>query len=432
MKKNVTIGVCCLGRTTYDVEAAAKIYEEQKKKFHEIPNVDWVIIEEIVISEQDALNAGHEFASKLVDGMVIISGTFHLGHLALILDREVQKPILLWAFNELPYNGGKIRLNSVCGVNLNSSNLYKSGNDCFDCIVADEIDQDWIDALRIKTAIKNAHVGISGYHAHGFFNLSVESLSLFQKTGILVDHYEQEELYRDAITDTYDAAKLFDCSGVTGDQVSKVNRLAASMEAFLKKNELDALAVRCWPEFANFYGIAPCAAMSILSAKGYTLACEGDLEGAVSLLASRAVCGTSPFLADFSQVFLKDDLALMWHCGVAPEDLWDGCSVKSLDTYFAGGRGVTADFVLKPGPITVFRIDSARGKTRLFLQKGEALETKKELKGTYCRVKFNRSVEEILDIVTSKGIAHHVVMAYGDYTRALRKFAKMMDFEVIE
>ncbi|WDC85307.1 hypothetical protein PL321_07655 [Caloramator sp. mosi_1] len=99
---------------------------------------------------------------------MIISGTFHLGHLALILNKEIRKPILLWAFNELPYNGGKIRLNSVCGVNLNASNLYKSGCDNFICIVSDRIDTEWIDALRMKKALEDAHIGLVGYNAHGF------------------------------------------------------------------------------------------------------------------------------------------------------------------------------------------------------------------------------------------------------------------------
>jgi len=305
--------------------------------------------------------------------VVIISGTFHLGHLALIIDRAVRRPILLWAFNELPYDGGKIRLNSVCGLNLNASNLYKAGRDYYACIVADEIDQDWIKALRMRAAIESAHIGIAGYRAHGFFNLSVEDLSVYQKMGVLVDHYEQEDLYRNTDVSDFDVSTLFDCSTITSRQQTLVSQLSVSMERFLNENQLDALAVRCWPEFAARYGCSPCAAMSVLQGKGYTLACEGDVEGAISLLAARAASDEDPFLADLSQVDFEQDFALMWHCGVAPETLWDKKSKKTLDTYFAAGKGVTADFVLEGGPVTIFRIDSARGKTRLRLQKGRAV-----------------------------------------------------------
>lgn len=432
MKKRVTIGIVCLARETFDFNAAKEIYEAQKLKLKNIDNVNWEFIDDLVMSVEEAEAAGIKLAASAVDGLVIISGTFHLGHLALIMDKYVRRPILLWAFNELPYNGGKIRLNSVCGINLNASNLYKSGNDCYSCTVSDNIDMEWIEALRIKAALTNAHVGIAGYRAQGFFNLSIEDLSLFKKTGILIDHYELAELYPNGGEEQYDVKELFDCSCITEEQVSKVGALAASLETFLKKNKLDALALRCWPEFANAYGISPCAAMSVLGSKDYTISCEGDVEGAISLLACRAISDQAPFFADLSQVNLKEDYALMWHCGVAPECLWDKKSVKSLDTYFAGGRGVTADFVLKSGPVTIFRIDTARGKTRIFLQRGNAITTEKELKGTYCKVKLEKHIGKVLDIVTSTGIAHHVAMVYGDYSGTLRKFAKMMDFEIIE
>ncbi|WDC85305.1 hypothetical protein PL321_07645 [Caloramator sp. mosi_1] len=108
------------------------------------------------------------------------------------------------------------------------------------------------------------------------------------------------------------------------------------------------------------------------------------------MYAIKAAGGDRPFLADLSQVNLEENYALMWHCGVAPAGLWDGRSVRSLDTYFAGGKGVTADFVMKSGEITIMRIDSARGKTRVFIEKGLAMPMEKELKGTYAKVRFEK------------------------------------------
>ncbi|MEI6579405.1 MAG: fucose isomerase, partial [Eubacteriales bacterium] len=185
------------------------------------------------------------------------------------------------------------------------------------------------------------------------------------------------------------------------------------------------------PEFANAYGTSPCAAMSLLNGKGYTLGCEGDVEGTLSMLACNAISDLPAFLADLSQVNFEEDYALMWHCGVAPYQLWDRKSTRSLDTYFAGGRGVTADFVMQSGEVTIMRIDSARGGTRLFIEKGMAIPMSKDLKGTYCKVKFEKPIKEILNIVTSTGVAHHVSMIYGDHIETMLKFAKIMGFEVI-
>ncbi|MCL2035231.1 MAG: fucose isomerase [Oscillospiraceae bacterium] len=432
--KKISVGVVCLARHTFDVPAATELFERTKRELRSMPEVHFEIIEEPVIETDDAEAAGAILSEKHLDGIVIISGTFHLGHLALILHKHIQKPVLLWAYEELPYNGGKIRLNAVCGVNLNASNFYKAGIDNYTCHIGNTLDTDWLNAIRVKAILRSAHVGIAGYRAHGFFNLDTEDLHVFHELGLLVDHYELSELYEQETADRggyeHDIAAL-DCSGITDNQAEKVARLAASMEEFIKKNKLDGVAVRCWPEFATAYGIAPCAAMALLTDRGYTLGCEGDLEGTLSLLACRALSDEAPFMADLSQVDFAGDYALMWHCGVAAASLAHPKTVKSLDTYFAGGKGVTTDFVMKEGIVTLFRIDTARGKTRVFIERGHAEYMEKELRGTYAKLHFDNHVREVFGLVADNGIAHHVAMVYGDYIKVFSTFAAMMGYEVV-
>lgn len=438
MKGKVKIGVCCLTRHTFDFAAAMEIYKQTQIDLKQIENVEYVFIEDEVVEVEDARAAGLRFKEADVDGVIIISGTFHLGHLALTIDNIVKQPILLWAYDELPYDGGKIRLNAVCGVNLNASNLYKSGNDTYHCIVGDQVDQDWIDALRMKRAISKSHIGILGYRAHGFFNLGVDELRMFKETGILLDHYEIVDMYNQAYSDEeLQTAKklvvdLFDTSSVSEKQVELVSKLVASARKFMDVNQLDAVAVRCWPEFASYYGISPCAAMSILQSLGYVMACEGDVEGAISMLATRAAGAETPFLADLSQVNRTEDFALMWHCGVAPVNLCNGSCNCSLDTYFAGGKGVTADFVLKSGAVNIMRIDSARGKTRVFYASGKAQDMDKLLRGTYAKVTFDVHINRLLEVVTSTGVAHHVALVYGNYENVYKLFARMCEWETIQ
>ena len=441
MKQRIRLGLVCLARETYDFAAAAEIYKGIRADLAgpQGPEaVDWEIIPELVISLEDAQKAARRFAEARLDAFVCISGTFHLGHLVLELRKHVKVPVLLWGLDELPYNGGKIRLNSVCGVNLNASNLYKAGVDDYRAIVGPRIDSDWVDAIRVIAALRDSHVGIIGYHAHGFFNLSVESPALYGDTGVLVDHYELSDVYGAEAAPEAIAAReaqlrsTFDVSALKPAQVAKVAELSAKLSAFCDRNRIDALAIRCWPEFARDFGISPCAAMSLLQSEGRILACEGDVEGALSMIAHRAIGGETPYLFDFSQVNFEKNFALLWHCGVAPCNLWDGCSVRSLDTYFAGGKGVTAGFVLKSGKLSIARIDSARGKRRLFLQRAEAVPMEKELAGTYLKAVFGRPVKEVLDLIIRTGVAHHASMVYGDYVEPLRIAAGIMGWEIIE
>lgn len=434
-----SIGLVCLGRETFDIHTARSLYEEkQAELLTNYKNIKWCIYKPMVIEEEDAVKAVSCFKDEGVDGLIILSGTFHLGHLALILKVKLEVPVLLWTLKELPYDGGKIRLNALCGLNLNASNLYKAGYDDVDYCLDKQPDYHWIKAIIMKKNLHEARIGLVGAHAHGFFNLDLCKLTLFQEMNILVDTYTLTGVYNQLIEEKVLSEmkqlinNTFRKDYVTKNQVNMVIELAAKIKSFMDQNRLHALAIRCWPEFARDYGISPCAAMSILQSQGYILACEGDLEGALTMYLSQTLTKVPPFLADFSQINLEEDYALMWHCGVAPTCLWDKKSERSLDPYFAGGKGVTADFVLKPGVVTLFRIDHGRGKTRIFLATGNVVEMTKELKGTYGKLYLTSHVKDVLESIIVNGIAHHVVMLYGQHDKTISKFAKLMNWEIIK
>ncbi|MHA1253999.1 MAG: hypothetical protein ACTSPS_00220 [Promethearchaeota archaeon] len=105
MKQEIRIGVVCLARKTFDFEAAFDIYKGIQTKLNKIENINWEFIPELVIEIQEAQDAAHYLASKEIDGLVCISGTFALGHLILEMNKTISRPILLWGLDELPYDG---------------------------------------------------------------------------------------------------------------------------------------------------------------------------------------------------------------------------------------------------------------------------------------------------------------------------------------
>lgn len=435
--KKARIGLVCLVRTTFDYQTAFSLYKERMEIVKKDTSVDWFDFSEMVISPDDAKRAGNYLLDNKVDAVVLVSATFHLGHLALIINDMVSKPLLLWGFDELPYNGGKIRLNAVCGVNLNASNLYKAGCDTYIVHVGNEIDNDFVTAIKMKCAIEKSSIGLIGYRADGFFNVGVDELHLYKETGALITHYELSDLFSgDASEDEIEiekanVLKTFDTSKLNEFQINQVAKLCVLATKFTERENLDVIAIRCWPEFAKTYGVSPCAMMSILQSRGIMLACEGDVEAALSMLCVKAAGENTPFMADLSQVNFEKNFALLWHDGVAPCNLWNGKCVRSLETYFAGGKGVTADFVLKSGDMSILRIDTARGKTRIFYEEGKAVDMDKELSGTYAKVIFDHHIKDVIDTVVYTGVAHHVIMGYACYRNAVKYLAKLKGWDII-
>ncbi|MBQ7243306.1 MAG: fucose isomerase [Bacilli bacterium] len=436
--RKARIGIVCTVRKTFDYLTAFKLYQQRTAQVMEDTSVEWVNYPEMVIEEAEAEKAGLYFVDQHVDALIIVSATFHLGHLALVLNRVVRKPLLLWGYDELPYDGGKIRLNAVCGVNLNASNLFKAGNDNYIVHVGNTIDEDWVKAIKMMVVLKSARVGLVGYHADGFFNVGVDELHTYQELGILIKHYELSELFggeadeKEVAEEKEVVLKTFNVNKLNEHQVDAVAKLIVLAKHFQQREAMDVIAIRCWPEFAKCYGVSPCAMMSVLQSRGILFACEGDVEAALSMVAVRAAGEATPFMADLSQVNYQENYALLWHDGVAPCNLWDGRCVRSLETYFAGGKGVTADFVLKEGPMSIFRIDTARGKTRVFYEEGVAVPMDKLLSGTYAKVIFNHHIEQVIDTVVYTGVAHHVIMGYVQYAKAMRYLARIMQWEVID
>ena len=78
-------------------------------------------------------------------------------------------------------------------------------------------------------------MGIAGYRAHGFFNLSVEDLSIYRNFNILIDHFELSELFADTEIDSEDKCRMgdcrhYNCACLTKIQVDKVASVARSLE----------------------------------------------------------------------------------------------------------------------------------------------------------------------------------------------------------
>ncbi len=438
MKQTINVGVVCLARKTFDWQAALDIYRGICQQLEQEDGVNWEFIPQPLIEAEDARRAANHLAGMDLDGLICISGTFHLGHLVLELARAVNRPLFLWGLPEPPHDGGKLRLNSVCGVNLDASNLYKGGYGDYHVNIGSSIDQDWLDSLRISRALARTRLGLVGGAAHGFFNLGADMLNLWQQLGVLVDQYQLSEIFEQAVAPEkvqefyrqLQAAFIVD--DISEEQLSQTALLCARLAAFSDSRGLTALAIRCWPEFARDFGIAPCAAMSLLQSQGRIIACEGDVEGALSMIAHRAMGAATPFLADLSQVDLQENSALLWHCGVAPCNLSDGRCRCSLDSYHAGGQGVTADFVLAPGRLSLLRLDSAGREIRLFLTRGEAVAMDKELKGTYAKAVFPGGVQALLDTLTGNGVAHHLSVVYGDFIRPLELLAKARGWRVLK
>jgi|GEM_PF-163603 len=447
LSQSLKIALVPLVRSTFDVEEGKRVYQREMNALKKIRHVRWITPSQVIEYPESLINFIRTMRREAVDGIIVMSATFHLGEIALSLASEFPEiPILCWAVPEPPYAGNRVRLNSLVGAHLDVSNLYKSGRDKVSFIYGSSNEErfrrelvTWLDVLRVLSNWRGAKIALVGGHAKTFIDVDIYEPHLFSEFGITVEHLPLEVVFNFEPPETLveetkkEYRKLYSGdSGMNEEKLEKVAKLAATFSEITETAGYAALAIRCWPEFAAVYGVSPCAAMSYNMAKGTViLACEGDIGGTLTMQAFKSVGCNEIYLADVSQIFEDESAVLLWHCGVAPHNLWDRKSEKMLETYFAGGKGVTVGFVLKPGPVTIARIDYIRGLWHLFLAKGEAIPTEQELKGTYVKVRVRNPLGFVKTLVNS-GFAHHVVMAYGDYFELFQNLAELKGWKVHE
>ena len=103
-------------------------------------------------------------------------------------------------------------------------------------------------------------------------------------------------------------------------------RLYKAYEEFVRKNNIGAIASRCWPDFFTSFGTPVCAVLAMLNDLGVAAACEADMYGALSMWIGMRLSGKSVFFGDPVSLDEKENTITFWHCGTA------ACSLARKDT----------------------------------------------------------------------------------------------------
>ena len=69
-------------------------------------------------------------------------------------------------------------------------------------------------------------------------------------------------------------------------EMAAATKLALS--ELMRENDCSVGAFECWSAFPSLIGVCPCVALGEMADEGYPLACEADVNGAITLAILRA------------------------------------------------------------------------------------------------------------------------------------------------
>ncbi|MHB0857400.1 MAG: L-fucose/L-arabinose isomerase family protein [Anaerolineae bacterium] len=398
------------------------------------------------------------FAKNEVQGVILGTMTFGDEISAVSVAEALDVPVLVFGTKEGPFtsDGGR-HSDSFCGTLSVTSGLYRRKLPyVFVGIVWPEEDvfartvESFARACAAVEGFFGARVGMVGVRPERFESCNVNEVALIQRFRQRVVPISLPEVFgaaeQIAASDHRLLATLEDikheanCSACSAEAVNKAARLELTLARYFGERDLDAMAISCWNDVQQTYGICACSTLSRLTGKGLLASCEVDVLGALTMLAQRAVSleATVPHFIDWTiQHQEMDNVFLAWHCGNAPVCLANDPQTVVMREQAIMSQVVGADraqgaieFQLKPGVVTLARLVEYDGEFKMLVTKGELIHTSDKLRGSWGWVKV-ADLSHLYRVLAEEGFIHHASMIHGDYVDAMESFCKFTGIQVV-
>ena len=441
---DIRIGFVPIARPTFDLELARSM---TALVFDAAARGGYVLVgsQELVMDDAAADARIRELTGGDIDMLLLLQASFADSTMALKLARAIDAPLLMWGLPEETV-GGRLRLNSFCGINLAGHGLRRAGL-AYDYIYAVPDDSAAADKLLnfataagIKRRLAAARIGRFGENPAGFDTCLVNHQKLKAQLGVDIVQIKLEALF-EAARQTEAArvqalsaqleARLAGMAELDKDATQGTLRTWAALDRMAQEQNLDGLAVRCWPEFFTELGCSACGAMSMLSNQLMPSSCEADVNGTITQLALQWMSDEPAFGSDLAGFDVEADEAVLWHCGLAPLAMADPDVQPEATIHSNRQMPLLMQFPLKPGRVTIARLSEATGGFRLVIGGGEMLKAPPAFTGTSGRIRFDSGAQAVMDAIMREGLEHHISITYGDHQDALESLAGLLGLSVL-
>ncbi len=441
--ETLRVGFVACARPTFDVAWADEVTRAARAA---LEGAGFALIGDArLAADLDALDAALQaLSNEPLDALIAFQATFTDSSFAARLAERCAAPLLLWAAPEAR-TGGRLRLNSLCGINLAAHALRLRGVN-YHWLYASPDDAQAIAQItavakagRARRRLRATRLGVVGEHPPGFESCRLDTERLRRRLGVEVARFELAEVFARARAVNGQVGALREQLGahIAGldallrEPVDGTLAVYVALRQLAEEASCDALAVRCWPEFFTELGCAACGALALLNTDCLPCGCEADANGALTQLILQWIGGAPAFGADLVECNIQENSAVVWHCGQAPLTMADPRGGIRGGLHSNRRLPLVMEFALKPGRVTIARLSQSGGDLRLVVGGGEMLAAPPSFSGTSGVLRFDRPAGDVLATIMAEGLEHHIALAYGDHTAALHALARMLDMPTL-
>ena len=298
-------------------------------------------------------------------------------------------------------------------------------------------DLQWFKAVcRVVRGMRNLRVGCIGARVAPF-NTVRYSEKILEAAGISVETVDLSEILgrvgRLAEGDAGVAQKLAEIrayvpSAVPDQGLLKMAKLGHVISQWMRSVDVSLTAVQCWSALQDFYGVASCTLMSMMSNDLMSSACEADICGALSMHALALASETPSALLDWNNNYGREvDKAVCFHCSNLPKSFFEDPRMHYNETgaLAAGSKENFQGTVVgrvKAGPMSYARIstDDTEGMIRGYVGDGVFTPDPLDTFGGVGVVQIPR-LRELLRFICKNGFEHHVAATRAHVAAAVHE-----------
>lgn len=464
------LGVAIIARPTFDVPYAREMAEAAWQRLGELGH-ELVGSPEPILDAAALAAATATLSERHLDAVVLVHATFTDATVAAAVADSNPAPLLLWGIPE-ERTGGRLRLNSFCGMNLAGYRLTREGRRYRflyrhpgDATATEAIetlldapspvspsvslppsaDSSTVEAMAaaddVRSRLSHTTVGIVGKRPDGFEPCDYDVDVLAETAGVTAEAATLRELFDRAEAAPAEsshrlrervAADLVGVDDLDPDGLDRSLRLHVGLRQLIDERGWSGVATRCWPECFTEFGGACCSPHSLLSDEGVPGCCEADAYGTVTSLVLQWLGDGPAFVADLVDLDRRDGTGVFWHCGLAPLAMANPDVLARATVHSNRRQPLLNEFPLRPGRVTISRLSQSRGLSRLTIGGGEMLDAPLPFAGTGGVIRFDRPVEDVLETIMVEGHEHHYGIVYGDVRPQLEALAARLELPVIE
>lgn len=450
----------------YTGRLAEKTRDRCMKVFEKIPGLKIIVPSKELTDQgcvgtvEEGMAAADLFLKENVQGIIIGNMNFGLeiaiGALLSKLPKDM--PVLHFATKSGAYSPqGNRSTDTWCGQFMTCSALRRRGFKFEHIITCEPEEERFAKKVETFTRACNAvshfkgarvlQVGTRPTKFESQFFSEEDMMKNFSQVLVPVDLATAYE-YMDAIPeDDPDVLRIADeiRSGAdlitleTPHSIINQARFEKTLITLAEEHHCKIIASSCWESLQHRYSIAACSTFSRLNSQGYSVGCEVDVMGAVTMsIMNHCALGTIPAdFIDWTDLHpTEENVWLAWHCGNAPCELCaDDCQKHLTMNERLGLWSPTCygsmEFRMKNGPVTCARLVEYDGKYSMFFGTGEIIDIGPMTRGSYGWVKVS-DVKDWEQKMVDTGVIHHGTLIHDEKVAdALEMFCKFMNIEAV-